>query len=82
MQWRPSQDIAAENYMMPMGPSYNPYWTGMQQGMEGFVGPYPGHMPYMNYGLGPLDVPFGPMIPPNPFGGPGCMLPPFAPPQR
>ncbi|XP_019150253.1 PREDICTED: zinc finger CCCH domain-containing protein 18-like [Ipomoea nil] len=84
MQWRASQDIAAENYMMPMGPSYNPYWTGMQQGMEGFVGPYPGQMPYMNYGLGPMDVPFGPMMPPNPFGGPGCMLPPnpFGPPQR
>ncbi|CAH9114151.1 unnamed protein product [Cuscuta europaea] len=81
MQWRASQDMGAENYMMPMGP-YNPYWAGMQPGMDGFGGPFPGPMPYMNYGFGPLDVPFGPMVPPNPFGGQSCMLPPFVPPQR
>ncbi|RAL50702.1 hypothetical protein DM860_015849 [Cuscuta australis] len=83
MQWRASHDMAADNYMMPMGPTYNPYWTGMQPGMEGFGGPFPAPMPYMNHGFGPFDAPFGPMIPPpNPFGAQSCMLPPFCPPQR
>ncbi|VFQ63724.1 unnamed protein product [Cuscuta campestris] len=83
MQWRASHDMAAENYMMPMGPTYNPYWTGMQPGMEGFGGPFPGPVPLMNHGFGPFDVAFGPMIPPpNPFGAQSCMLPPFCPPQR
>ncbi|VFQ63729.1 unnamed protein product [Cuscuta campestris] len=83
MQWRASHDMAADNYMMPMGPTYNPYWTGMQPGMEGFGGPFPAPMPYMNHGFGPFDAQFGPMIPPpNPFGAQSCMLPPFCPPQR
>ncbi|KAH7866295.1 hypothetical protein Vadar_018421 [Vaccinium darrowii] len=40
MQWKFSQDhLAADNYnMMPLGPSlYNPFWSGMQPGMEGYV---------------------------------------------
>ncbi|KAL3497514.1 hypothetical protein ACH5RR_040246 [Cinchona calisaya] len=86
MQWRAAQDLAAENYMMSMGPAnyppnYNPYWTGMQPGMDAFMGPYPGAVPYMGFGLGPLDVPFGGVLPQDPFGGQGCMLP-FGPPQR
>ncbi|KAM7525527.1 hypothetical protein LguiA_015429 [Lonicera macranthoides] len=87
MQWRNSQEFAAENYMMPMGPPpppYNPYWNGgMQSGMEGYVGHYPGPMPpYMGYGFGPMDVPFGGVLPPDPFGTQGYMMPPFVPPQR
>ncbi|KAJ6701037.1 RETINOBLASTOMA-BINDING PROTEIN 6 [Salix koriyanagi] len=40
--WRASQDFAAESYVMPMGPSaFNPYWSGMQPGMEGYMPPYP-----------------------------------------
>ncbi|CAI9095751.1 OLC1v1031757C3 [Oldenlandia corymbosa var. corymbosa] len=82
MQWRAAQDLAAENYMMPMGPAaYNPYWTGMQPGMDPFMPPYPGAVPYMGFGLGPgpLD-PFGGVLPPDPFGGQGML--PFGPPQR
>ncbi|XP_021901719.1 E3 ubiquitin ligase PQT3-like [Carica papaya] len=77
LQWkgRP-QDQLPENYMMPMGPSpFNPYWTGMQPGMDGFMGPYAGPMSYMNYGLGPVDMPFGAMMPPDPFGAQGFMFP-------
>ncbi|KAA3469094.1 DWNN domain isoform 1 [Gossypium australe] len=83
LQWKTPQDLAAENYMMSMGPSaYNPYWTGMQPGMDGFMGPYAGAMPYMGgYGLGPLDMPFGGVMPPDPFGAQGYMFPPV-PPQR
>ncbi|GMI76392.1 hypothetical protein like AT5G47430 [Hibiscus trionum] len=81
--WKTPQDLAAENYMMSMGPSaYNPYWTGMQPGMDGFMGPYAGGMPYMGgYGLGPFDMPFGGVMPPDPFGAQGYMFPPV-PPQR
>lgn len=88
MQWRASQDFAPENYMMPPGPNpYNPYWNGMQPGMDPFMGPpYGGGMPpYMSgYGFGgPMDVPFGGMFPQDPFGIPGgLMMPPFIPPQR
>ncbi|KAL6985978.1 RING-type E3 ubiquitin transferase [Sarracenia purpurea var. burkii] len=80
MQWKISQDhLAAENYMMPLGPSaYNPYWTGMQPGIEGYVAPYGGPLPYMGYGLGPLDVPFG-LLPHDPFGAQGYMMPPVPP---
>ncbi|KAA8521356.1 hypothetical protein F0562_012025 [Nyssa sinensis] len=83
MKWKNSQDLAAENFMMPMGPSAcNPYWTGMQPGMEGYAAPYAGAMPYMGYGLGPLDVPpFGGILPQDPFGAQGYMMP-FVPPQR
>ncbi|XP_007039787.2 PREDICTED: E3 ubiquitin-protein ligase RBBP6 isoform X2 [Theobroma cacao] len=83
LQWKTPQDLAAENYMMSMGPSaYNPYWGGMQPGMDGFMGPYAGAMPYMGgYGLSPLDVPFGGVMPPDPFGAQSYMFPPI-PPQR
>ncbi|KAI3674843.1 hypothetical protein L2E82_51881 [Cichorium intybus] len=87
MQWRASQDFAAENYMMLPDPPYNPYWNSMQPGMDAFMGPYGGGMPpYMGsgYGLGPMDVPFGGgMFPQDPFGMSGLMMPPpFIPPQR
>lgn len=86
MQWRASQEFAPMNYMMPPGPNpYNPYWNGMQPGMDPFMGPYGGGMPYMpGYGLGPMDVPFGGgMFPQDPFGASGgLMMPPFIPPQR
>ncbi|XP_028121509.1 E3 ubiquitin ligase PARAQUAT TOLERANCE 3-like isoform X2 [Camellia sinensis] len=87
MQWKMSQDLAAENYMMPMGPAaYNPYWTGMQPGMEGYGAPYGGapfggSLPFMGYGLGPLDVPFG-VLPQDPFGAQGYHMMPPIPPQR
>ncbi|CAN4109478.1 unnamed protein product [Withania somnifera] len=83
MQWRAAQDLAAENYMMSMGPAaYNPYWTGMQPGLDGFGAPYPGAMPYNPYGFGPLDVPFmPPVVPHDPFAGQGFMLP-FGPPMQ
>ncbi|KAK6947556.1 DWNN domain [Dillenia turbinata] len=82
LQWRTAQDLAAESFMMPMGPSgYNPYWTGMQTGMEGYVAPFAGAMPYMGYGLGPMDVPFGGVMPPDLFGPQGYMMP-MVPPQR
>ncbi|ONI06527.1 hypothetical protein PRUPE_5G066400 [Prunus persica] len=83
MQWRTSQDLAADNYMMPMGPgAYNPYWNGMQpgMGMEGYMAPYGGPMPYMGYGLGPLDMPFGGFGPQDSFGAQGYMMP-MVPPQ-
>ncbi|XP_073132901.1 E3 ubiquitin ligase PARAQUAT TOLERANCE 3-like [Henckelia pumila] len=83
MQWRTAQDLAPDNYMMPLGPStFNPYWNGIQPGFDGFVAPYGGPMPYMGYGFGPMDMAFGGVFPQDPFGGgPGCMLP-YAPPQR
>ncbi|KAL3524919.1 hypothetical protein ACH5RR_013291 [Cinchona calisaya] len=72
MQWRTSQEVAAENYTMSLGlAACNPYWTGMQPGMGAFTVPYPGAVPYMGFGLGPLDVP---------LGGQGYRLP-FGPPQ-
>ncbi|KAL3649595.1 hypothetical protein CASFOL_005998 [Castilleja foliolosa] len=80
MQWRPAQDLAPENYMMPFGPSaFNPYWNGIQPGLDGFMPPYGGPMPYMGYGMNPMDVAFG-GLPHDPFGGPGCMLP-YGPPH-
>ncbi|KAK9068024.1 hypothetical protein SSX86_012135 [Deinandra increscens subsp. villosa] len=85
MQFRASQGYAPENYMMPPGPNpYNPYWNGMQPGMDAFMGPYGGGMPYMGgYGPGPMDVPFGGMFPQVPFGVPGGpMMPHFIQPQR
>ncbi|CAA2933537.1 zinc finger CCCH domain-containing 18-like isoform X1 [Olea europaea subsp. europaea] len=82
MQWRTSQDLAAENYMMSVGHcAYNPYWTGIQPGMEAFVPPYGGPMPYMG-GFGHMDLAFGDVLPPDPFAGPGCMLPYAGPPHR
>ncbi|KAK6935154.1 Zinc knuckle CX2CX3GHX4C [Dillenia turbinata] len=81
LQWRNAQDLAAESFMMPMAPGYNPYWTGMQTGMEGYVPPFAGAMPYMGHGLGPLDVPFAGVMPPDLFGPQGYMMP-MVPPQR
>lgn len=84
MQWKTSQDLAAENYMMHMGPSaYNPYWNGMQpgMGMDGYMAPYGAPVPYMGYGMGPMDMPFGGPFPPDSFGGQGYMMP-MVPPQR
>ncbi|KAK8505599.1 hypothetical protein V6N12_038338 [Hibiscus sabdariffa] len=81
LQWKTPQDLAAENYMMSMGPSaYNPYLSGMQPGMDGFMGPYAGAMPYMGgYGLGPMDMTFGGFMPPDPFGAQNYMFPPVPP---
>ncbi|KAG5248863.1 E3 ubiquitin ligase [Salix suchowensis] len=80
--WKASHDLASESFMMPMGPSaYNPYWSGMQTGMEGYMAPYPGPMPFMGYGLNPLDIQFGGVMPPDPFGAQGYMMP-AVPPQR
>ena len=65
---------------MPMGPTgYNPYWNGMQPGMEGFMAPYGGAMPFMGYGPGPLDMPFGGVLPQDPLGMQGYMMPVFPP---
>ncbi|GLU05558.1 hypothetical protein SLE2022_226550 [Rubroshorea leprosula] len=84
LQWKNPQDLAAE-YMMPMAPTgYDPYWNGMQMqpGMDGFLGPYGGPMPYMQYGLGPFDMPFGGgVFPPDPFGAQNFLFP-GVPPQR
>lgn len=82
--WKASmpQDLAVDNCMMPLGPSaFNPYWNGMQPGMEGYMAPYSAPMPFMGYGLGPLDMPFGGVIPPDPFAAQGFMMPGM-PPQR
>ncbi|KAF7810115.1 E3 ubiquitin ligase PQT3-like isoform X1 [Senna tora] len=83
LQWKTPQDFGHENYMMPMGPppGYNPYWNGMQTGMEGFVAPYAGTMQMMGYGLGPLDMPFGNVMPHDPFGMQNYMLPVVPPPR-
>ncbi|KAI9110999.1 hypothetical protein K1719_017874 [Acacia pycnantha] len=82
-QWKTPQDFGADNYMMPMGPppGYNPYWNGMQPGMDGFVAPYAGAMQMMNYGLGPLDMPFGGVMPHDPFGMQNYMMPVVPPPR-
>ncbi|XP_058190910.1 E3 ubiquitin ligase PARAQUAT TOLERANCE 3-like isoform X1 [Rhododendron vialii] len=80
MQWKfPQDNLAADNYnMMPLGPSpYNPFWSGMQPGME-YAAPYGGSLPYMGYGLGPYDLPFG-VLPQDPFGAQGFMMPPVPP---
>lgn len=53
----------------------------MQPGMD-YMAPYAAHpMPYMGYGLGPLDMPFGGFVPHDPFAPQGCMFPGM-PPQR
>ncbi|KAF6162721.1 hypothetical protein GIB67_028990 [Kingdonia uniflora] len=74
MQWRP-QDFPSD-YMTPFAPpsNYNPYWSGMQPGMEGFLNPY-GMMPQMGYMPGPFDAPLGGMFPHDPFAGQGYMMP-------
>ncbi|XP_077233023.1 E3 ubiquitin ligase PQT3-like isoform X2 [Tasmannia lanceolata] len=82
LQWKTPQDLAAENYMLPFGPSsYNPYWGGMQWGIDGYMAPYNGIMP-MGYNMGPFDLPFGGgVLPQDPFGGQSYMMP-VVPPQR
>ncbi|KAI3931750.1 hypothetical protein MKW98_012160 [Papaver atlanticum] len=64
--WGTSQAIGADYRRMPFGTSAynNPYWNGMQLGMDGFMTPYNG---YMGYAAGP----YGGMFPQNqnPFGG-------------
>ncbi|KAI3848778.1 hypothetical protein MKX03_011392 [Papaver bracteatum] len=65
--WGTSQAIGADYRRMPFGTSAynNPYWNGMQMGMDGFMAaPYNG---YMSYAAGP----YGGMFPQNqnPFGG-------------
>ncbi|KAF9622627.1 hypothetical protein IFM89_032526 [Coptis chinensis] len=82
VQWRTPQDMAVENYMMPFPPpACDPYWGNMQLGMDGFMNPYGPTMPYMGYVPGPFDVPMGGMLPQDPFGGQGYMMP-VVPPQR
>ncbi|XP_010540822.1 PREDICTED: E3 ubiquitin-protein ligase RBBP6-like isoform X2 [Tarenaya hassleriana] len=81
LQWSGLQDLSAD-HMMPMAPyAFNPLWASGQPGADVFMGPYPGLMPYMGYGPGPLDMPFGGVIPPapGPFGPPGLMFPPIPP---
>ncbi|KAG9452001.1 hypothetical protein H6P81_004905 [Aristolochia fimbriata] len=84
LQWKTPQDVAAENYAMSYGAStYNPYWSGgMQWGMDGLMGPYGGGMPYMGYTPGPFDLPFGGIMPQDPFCGHGYNMMPVVPPQR
>ncbi|PIA31749.1 hypothetical protein AQUCO_04900203v1 [Aquilegia coerulea] len=83
LQWRPPQDYAAENYMMPFAqPTFDPYWSGMQYGMDGYMAPpYPGAMPYMGYAPGPFGMPPPGVFPQDPFGGQGYSMP-AVPPQR
>ncbi|XP_058764496.1 E3 ubiquitin ligase PQT3-like [Vicia villosa] len=78
-QWKPPHDLGAENYMMPMGPppGYNPYWNGIQPGMDGFMAPYAGPMHMMGYGLGPYDMPFANGMAHDPFAN-GMPHDPFA----
>ncbi|XP_020267892.1 E3 ubiquitin ligase PQT3-like [Asparagus officinalis] len=85
MQWRGFQELAPENHSgMPLGPqaqAYNPYWGGgMPMAFDGFMAPFGGAMPYsMGYAPGPFDVPFGAMLPPDPFAAQGYMMPPLPP---
>ncbi|KNA19128.1 hypothetical protein SOVF_064550 isoform B [Spinacia oleracea] len=67
MQWM-GMPPGMDGYMGP--PPFNPCWPNMQPGMDGFMGgPFGGNMPYnMGYGLGPMDMPFGNVFPPDPFG--------------
>ncbi|KAJ0974104.1 hypothetical protein J5N97_016069 [Dioscorea zingiberensis] len=78
MQWRGFQELGHESYAgMPMAPAtYNQYWLGgMPMGMDGYMAPFAGTMPYMGYAPGPFDVPFGGMLPQDPFAAQGYMLP-------
>ncbi|KAK1550165.1 hypothetical protein Q3G72_014754 [Acer saccharum] len=81
----PSNDLQWKTYpqdMMPLGPSAfnNPNWNDLQ---AGYVAPFGGAMPYtvMGYGMSPLDLPFGGVMPQDPFGAQGYMMP-VLPPQR
>ncbi|KAI3960011.1 hypothetical protein MKW98_016735 [Papaver atlanticum] len=46
--WGTSQAIGADYCQMPFGTSAynNPYWNGMQLGIDGFMAPYNGYMGY------------------------------------
>lgn len=83
MQWGDPQDLVPENYTMPsVSSAYNPYWDGMLPGMEGYVAPYTGSMPYMGYASAPLafGIPFGGPLPQDPFlGGQWYIMPDVAP---
>ncbi|CAM8946750.1 unnamed protein product [Rhodiola kirilowii] len=82
MQWKNSQDFGAENYMMPMGPAgFNPYWNGMQPGMEAFMPPFGAPLPFMGgYPLGPIDMAYGGgFMPQDPYAAQGAMYPPARP---
>lgn len=83
MQWRNYQDFGMENFTgMPMAPSvYNPYWGGgMPIGIDGFMPPLAAPMPYMGYTPNPFDVPFGGIMPHDPYAAQGFVMPGF--PQR
>lgn len=83
MQWMGMQP-GMDGYMGPSG--LNPYWPGVQPPMDGFMGPFPGPMPYnMGYGVGPMDMPFGNVMPHDPFVNvmpQGFMFPPMVPPPQ
>ncbi|XP_011621452.1 E3 ubiquitin ligase PQT3-like isoform X1 [Amborella trichopoda] len=80
MQWRASQDFGAENCMMPMAPgAYNPFWPGVQWGMDGYMAAV-GGSPYLGYAPTPFDVPFPGVLSQDPFAMQPYMLP--VPPQR
>ncbi|KAF2304209.1 hypothetical protein GH714_028572 [Hevea brasiliensis] len=56
-----SQD-ESQIFLMPVGPyAYNPYWAGVQVGMEGYVAPYYA-ADAMNYGLSPFGITFNGMM--------------------
>ncbi|XP_052171740.1 E3 ubiquitin ligase PQT3-like isoform X2 [Diospyros lotus] len=75
LEWKNSQDHAA-NYMMNQGhAAYDPYCSGTLAGMEGYAALYGSSLPYMGYSLGPLDIPFG-IYPQDPFLEQGYMMPP------
>uniref|UniRef100_A0A1D1Z2T2 E3 ubiquitin-protein ligase RBBP6 n=1 Tax=Anthurium amnicola TaxID=1678845 RepID=A0A1D1Z2T2_9ARAE len=77
MQWRTFPDVGAENFPgMPLAPSaYNPCFAGMPWGMDGYMAPFPGAMSLMGYAPGPFDVPFGGILPQDPFAAQGFMMP-------
>ncbi|KAI3938641.1 hypothetical protein MKW92_012930 [Papaver armeniacum] len=64
--WGTSQANGADYCQMPFGTSAynNPYWNGMQLGMDGCMAPYYG---YMGYAAGPYGGMFTQNQ--NPFGG-------------
>eukprot|EP01018_Ginkgo_biloba_P023991 Gb_27645 [translate_table: standard] len=82
MQWRASQDFGAEGCMMPYAPTaYNPYWPGAQWGPDGYMASYGSAVPYMGYGPGICDMPFGgAMMPQDMYGAQGyvpAVVPPL-----
>ncbi|XP_028549444.1 E3 ubiquitin ligase PQT3-like isoform X1 [Dendrobium catenatum] len=82
MQWRNfQQDFGLDNFAgMAVGLSaYNPYWgLGMPIGIDGFIPSLAAPMPYMVYTpTSPFDVPFGGILPPDPYIAQGYMMPGF-----